>query len=76
MYIKYIPKYFPIVHPSPLNFRWQAKNPWFLEDVVPVLRKKVSEILSQNSYLEDKDYLGDKGLFGKYSFWSFISSGR
>ena len=42
---EYLPKYFPIVHPSPLNFRWQAKNPWFLKDVVPVLRKKVSEIL-------------------------------
>lgn len=42
---EYLPKYFPIVHPSPLNFRWQAKNPWFLKEVVPVLRKKVSEIL-------------------------------
>ena len=42
---EYLPKYFPIVHPSPLNFRWQAKNPWFLKDVVPVLREKVSEIL-------------------------------
>ena len=42
---EYLPKYFPVVHPSPLNFRWQAKNPWFLKDVVPVLREKVSEIL-------------------------------
>ena len=40
-----LPKYFPIVHPSPLNFRWQAKNPWFLKDVVPVLKKNVCEIL-------------------------------
>ena len=42
---EYLPKYFPIVHPSPLNFRWQAKNPWFLKDVVPVLKKNVCEIL-------------------------------
>lgn len=28
---EYLPEYFPIVHPSPLNFRWQAKNPWFLK---------------------------------------------
>ena len=42
-YKKYLPKYFPIVHPSPLNFRWQAKNPWFLEEVVPVLKKMVEE---------------------------------
>lgn len=42
---EYLPKYFPIVHPSPLNFRWQAKNPWFLKEVVPVLNKNVCEIL-------------------------------
>jgi len=42
---EYLPKYFPIVHPSPLNFRWQAKNPWFERDVVPVLRQKVHTIL-------------------------------
>lgn len=42
---EYLPKYFPIVHPSPLNFRWQAKNPWFVQDVVPALKKTVKEIL-------------------------------
>lgn len=42
---EYLPKYFPIVHPSPLNFRWQAKNPWFVQDVVPVLKKTVKKIL-------------------------------
>ena len=25
-YKKYLPKYFPIVHPSPLNFRWHNRN--------------------------------------------------
>lgn len=42
---EYLPRYFPIVHPSPLNFRWQAKNPWFIENVVPVLQKTVTNIL-------------------------------
>ena len=42
---EYLPKYFPIVHPSPLNFRWQAKNPWFERDVAPVLKQKVHTIL-------------------------------
>ena len=42
---EYLPRYFPIVHPSPLNFRWQAKNPWFIENVVPVLQKTVKNIL-------------------------------
>lgn len=44
-YEEYLPKYFPIVHPSPLNFRWQAKNPWFVEEVVPVLAERVAKIL-------------------------------
>ena len=44
-YEEYLPKYFPIVHPSPLNFRWQAKNPWFMEEVVPVLAERVTKIL-------------------------------
>lgn len=44
-YEEYLPKYFPIVHPSPLNFRWQAKNPWFTEEVVPVLERRVADIL-------------------------------
>ena len=44
-FAEYLPNYFPIVHPSPLNFRWQAKNPWFMEEVVPVLEKRVADIL-------------------------------
>ena len=43
---EYLPRYFPIVHPSPLNFRWQAKNPWFVQDVVPMLKKTVNKILT------------------------------
>ena len=31
----------PLVHPSPLNFRWQAKNPWFALEVLPELRLRV-----------------------------------
>jgi uracil-DNA glycosylase len=39
----YLPKYFPLVHPSPLNLRWIKKNPWFEEDVVPVLKNLVAK---------------------------------
>ena len=46
-FAQYLPEYFPIVHPSPLNFRWQAKNPWFEEQVVPELQKRVAEILAK-----------------------------
>ncbi len=41
----YLPEYFPIVHPSPLNLGWLKKNPWFEMDVLPSLRETVSHIL-------------------------------
>lgn len=44
-YAEYLPQYFPIVHPSPLNFRWQAKNPWFEVEVVPQLQEFVAKAL-------------------------------
>ena len=45
-YKEYLPKYFPIVHPSPLNFRWQKANPGFEGEVVPVLRDMVEKIFA------------------------------
>lgn len=42
---EYLPEYFPIVHPSPLNRRWEAKNPWFHEDVLPAFKKVMGDIL-------------------------------
>ena len=44
-YEQYLPTYFPLVHPSPLNFRWRTKNPWFEETVVPELAKRVNQLL-------------------------------
>ncbi|MFD1062670.1 uracil-DNA glycosylase family protein [Winogradskyella litorisediminis] len=41
----YLPKYFPIPHPSPTNRFWRAKNPWFEELVVQELQEKVKDIL-------------------------------
>lgn len=42
---EYLPIYFPLVHPSPLNRRWMAKNPWFEIEVLPQLREKIKTIL-------------------------------
>lgn len=44
-YYEYLPDYFPIVHPSPLNTRWRRLNPWFESDVVTKARSLVHEIL-------------------------------
>ena len=45
-YQDYLPTYFPIVHSSPLNFHWFAKNPDFEKTIVPELKKIVHSILT------------------------------
>jgi uracil-DNA glycosylase len=47
-YQQFLPKYFPIVHPSPRNNIWLAKNEWFKTDVVPELQQRVRAILTKN----------------------------
>lgn len=42
------PRILPLPHPSPRNNRWLARNPWFEKEVVPVLRRRVAEILSND----------------------------
>ncbi|KST86635.1 uracil-DNA glycosylase family protein [Lactococcus lactis] len=41
----YLPKYFPLVHPSPRNNIWLAKNPWFEPELLPELKKKVAQLM-------------------------------
>lgn len=41
----YLPKYFPIVHPSPRNNMWLAKNPWFEPELLPELKKRVAQLM-------------------------------
>lgn len=46
-YQEYLPEYFPIVHSSPLNFRWFRNHPEFEENIVPVLREIIREIMGK-----------------------------
>jgi uracil-DNA glycosylase len=46
-YAEYLPSTIPLVHPSPLNFRWQSRNPWFEAEVIPVLRSLVTEAITE-----------------------------
>ncbi len=39
------PKAIPLPHPSPRNNIWLKKNPWFEEEVLPSLRRKVKAVL-------------------------------
>jgi len=42
----HLPDTIPLPHPSWRNTAWLKKNPWFETELVPVLRHRVSEVLS------------------------------
>lgn len=45
-YQEFLPKYFPLPHPSPRNQNWIKINPWFIEEAIPELRKRINETLA------------------------------
>lgn len=47
-YGEFLPEYLPLPHPSPRNNIWMKKNPWFEEEVLPVLMGSVRKILLRN----------------------------
>lgn len=44
-YKEFLPKYFPLPHPSPRNQNWIKINPWFIEEAVPELRWRIEDKL-------------------------------
>ena len=40
------PQFIALPHPSPRNRNWLKQNPWFQEEVVPMLRKRVEQALA------------------------------
>lgn len=42
---QYLPDYLPLVHPSPLNYGWMKRNPWFEIEVLPTLKALVNKNL-------------------------------
>ena len=41
----FLPRFLPLVHPSPRNRFWLKNNPWFECDVVPYLQSRVRVLL-------------------------------
>lgn len=41
----YLPEFFPLVHPSPLNIGWFKRNPWYEREVLSVLKEIVRNVL-------------------------------
>lgn len=44
-YKRYLPHFLPLPHPSPRNFIWQNKNPWFQDQLLPQLQQRVRALL-------------------------------
>lgn len=43
---QYLPRYFPLPHPSWRTGVWEKNNPWFVTDVLPALRAEVRRVLT------------------------------
>jgi uracil-DNA glycosylase len=41
----YLPDYLPLPHPSWRNTAWLRRHPWFEAEVIPELRRRVTELL-------------------------------
>lgn len=41
----YLPEFWPLPHPSPVNRFWRSKNPWFEEGIVGKLQQRIASIL-------------------------------
>ena len=42
---KHWPEKLPLPHPSPRNQAWFKRNPWFEEELLPMLRERVGQLL-------------------------------
>ena len=43
----FLPNFLPLVHPSPRNRIWQKKNPWFEDNVLPLLQSITQELINK-----------------------------
>lgn len=41
----FLPRFLPLVHPSPRNILWQKRNPWFEAEVLPELQRIVRSVV-------------------------------
>ena len=42
------PNVVPLPHPSPRNNLWLKRNPWFEEELIPILQGRVSQVLKRD----------------------------
>lgn len=46
-FAEFLPRFFPLPHPSWRNLAWLEKNPWFVKQVIPALRRRVDACIRQ-----------------------------
>lgn len=44
-YSEYLPRYFPLPHPSPRNQYWVTINPWFMQNAIPELQQRIQKAI-------------------------------
>jgi uracil-DNA glycosylase len=44
---RFAPRAIPLPHPSWRNSGWLKNNPWFADELLPVLRTRVREVLDE-----------------------------
>ena len=44
----YLPRHFPLPHPSWRTGHWERQNPWFTEEVLPALRREVRRAMADD----------------------------
>ncbi len=42
---EYLPRFLPLVHPSPRNNIWLKKNPWFRKEIIPNIQARIRKLL-------------------------------
>ena len=55
----FAPTVWPLPHPSPRNNRWLARNPWFEQELLPQLRRTLSNVWEAGSDPRDSTQLVD-----------------
>lgn len=48
-YAEYLPRYFPLPHPSPRNQYWLKINPWFMEETIPELQRQIRRAMNKTT---------------------------
>jgi uracil-DNA glycosylase family 4 len=53
---RFLPRYFPLPHPSPRNQNWLKLNPWFTSETIPVLRLLIKNLIDNENINTNNEF--------------------